>query len=156
MKYKKLKNKVSKPLEKEENLIQMVEDCLICKIINGDVPSYTLYEDEDVKVFLDIYPMSKGHSLYVSKKHFDDIFDIPENDMAFLKKMPKIATKLKEITEATGLNIIQNNGRDAGQILNHIHFHLVPRFPNDGLNLIPSKIELAEETAKELVELFKK
>ncbi|OLS30506.1 MAG: HIT-like protein [Candidatus Heimdallarchaeota archaeon AB_125] len=134
----------------------MVEDCLICKIIDGKIPSYTLYEDEEIKVFLDIYPMSKGHSLVVPKKHFEDIFTISEVDMIFTKKIPVIASRLKRITGATGMNIIQNNGRDAGQILNHIHFHLVPRFPNDGLTLIPSKSELDEETAKELVEMYNK
>lgn len=134
----------------------MVEDCLICKIIDGKMPSYTLYEDEEIKVFLDIYPMSKGHSLVVPKKHFEDIFTISEVDMIFTKKIPVIASRLKRITGATGMNIIQNNGRDAGQILNHIHFHLVPRFPNDGLTLIPSKSELDEETAKELVEMYNK
>ena len=120
------------------------------------MPSYTLYEDEEIKVFLDIYPMSKGHSLVVPKKHFEDIFTISEVDMIFTKKIPVIASRLKRITGATGMNIIQNNGRDAGQILNHIHFHLVPRFPNDGLTLIPSKSELDEETAKELVEMYNK
>lgn len=134
----------------------MIEDCLICKIIDGKIPSYTLYEDEEIKVFLDIYPMSKGHSLVVPKKHFEDIFTISEVDMIFTKKIPVIASRLKRITGATGMNIIQNNGRDAGQILNHIHFHLVPRFPNDGLTLIPSKSELDEETAKELVEMYNK
>ncbi len=152
--YKKLKNLVGKPLGKEENLICMVEDCLICKIVAGEMPSFTLYEDEEIKVFLDIYPISKGHSLIVPKKHFEDIFDIPETDMSFTKKIPEIATKLKRITEATGMNIVQNNGRDAGQILNHIHFHLIPRFPEDGINMIPPKSELAEETAKELVEMY--
>lgn len=132
----------------------MTDECLICKIVKGELPSYTLYEDDEIKVFLDIYPMSKGHSLFVPKKHHTQIFDISETEMNFTKKIPKITRKLKQITGATGLNIIQNNGRDAGQILDHIHFHLVPRFPEDGLNMIPPKMKLAEETAKELVKLF--
>ena len=134
----------------------MVEDCLMCRIIRGEIPSYTLYEDEEVKVFLDIYPISKGHSLVVPKKHYVNIFDIPASEMSFTKKIPGIAKKLKEITGATGMNIIQNNGRDAGQLIDHIHFHLVPRSPADGINLVPSKSELAAETAKEIVEMFKK
>ncbi|MCE7740759.1 MAG: HIT family protein [Candidatus Heimdallarchaeota archaeon] len=135
-------------------MIDMADECLICKIVKGELPSYTLYEDDEIKVFLDISPMSKGHSLFVPKKHHAQIFDISETEMNFTKKIPKIARKLKQITGATGLNIIQNNGRDAGQILDHIHFHLVPRFPEDGLNMIPPKIELTEETAKELVKMF--
>ncbi|MCE7749483.1 MAG: HIT family protein [Candidatus Heimdallarchaeota archaeon] len=135
-------------------MIDMDEECLICKIVKGELPSYTLYEDDEIKVFLDIYPMSKGHSLFVPKKHLEQIFDLSETEMNFTKKIPEITSKLKQITGATGLNIIQNNGRDAGQILDHIHFHLVPRFPEDGLNLIPPKIELAEETAVELVKMF--
>jgi histidine triad (HIT) family protein len=132
----------------------MIDDCLICKIISGEMPSYTLYEDEEIKVFLDIFPASKGHSLLVPKKHFANMFEIPGNEMYFTKKIPEVATKLKRITGATGMNIIQNNGGDAGQVLNHIHFHLIPRSPDDGLNFVPAKIELDEETAKEIVEMY--
>ncbi|MHA1259543.1 MAG: HIT family protein [Candidatus Heimdallarchaeaceae archaeon] len=136
----------------------MSNECLFCKIINGEISSYTLYEDEEVKVFLDIYPVSYGHSLLVPlvpKEHFSNIYEIPENKMNFLEKLPKIAKRLKKITKATGLNIIQSNGKDAGQVIEHVHFHLIPRFPEDGIIKFPKQHELKEEDAKKLVEEFK-
>lgn len=132
----------------------MTEDCLFCKIILGEVPSYTLYEDEDVKVFLDIFPVSKGHSLIIPKKHYDQITDIPVEEMGFLKKLPIISEKLKEVTGATGLNVVQSNGSDAGQVIGHVHFHLIPRFPEDGVMNFPPQSELDEQTAKDIVERF--
>ena len=132
----------------------MDEDCLFCKIIKGDIPSYTLYEDEDVKVFLDILPVSKGHSLFIPKKHYKFISDVPETEMSFLQKLPKVVEELKKTTGATGMNVYQNNGKDAGQIIGHIHFHLIPRFPDDGVIQVPTQSELDERAAQELVEKF--
>lgn len=149
---KKLKKKNRKRLENESGL--MVDDCLFCKIVRGEVPSYTLYEDANVKVFLDIFPVSKGHCLLIPKKHYEQIMDIPEEEMGFLKKLPEISRKLKAITGATGLNIFQNNGKDAGQIIDHIHFHVITRFPNDGILKLPEQSELDEIEAKDIVEKF--
>jgi len=132
----------------------MAEDCLFCKIISGEVPSYTLYEDKDVKVFLDIFPVSKGHSLIIPKKHYDQITDVPVEEMDFLKKLPVISEKLKEVTGATGLNVVQSNGSDAGQVVGHVHFHLIPRFPEDGVMKFPPQSELNEQTAKDIIERF--
>ncbi|MCE7741357.1 MAG: HIT family protein [Candidatus Heimdallarchaeota archaeon] len=133
----------------------MVDDCLFCKIVRGEMPSHTLYEDEEVKVFLDIFPVSKGHSLVIPKKHYEQIIDVPEEEMAFLKKLPEISKKLKEVTEATGLNVVQSNGKDAGQVIGHVHFHLIPRFPEDGIMKLPAQSELDESVAKEILEKFK-
>ena len=132
----------------------MAEDCLFCKIISGEVPSYTLYEDKDVKVFLDIFPVSKGHSLIIPKKHYNQITDVPVEEMDFLKKLPVISEKLKEVTGATGLNVVQSNGSDAGQVVGHVHFHLIPRFPEDGVMKFPPQSELNEQTAKDIIERF--
>jgi len=134
----------------------MEEECLFCKIINGEIPSYTLYEDEEVKVFLDIYPVSKGHCLLVPKEHYSTIYDVPEEKMGFLSKLPSIARKLKEVTQATGVNVLQSNEKDAGQVIFHTHFHLIPRFPNDNLMKLPPQSELNKKLAEELVEKFKK
>ena len=120
------------------------------------MPSHTLYEDKDVMVFLDIYPVSKGHCLLISKEHYETIYDIPENETAFLSKLPIIAKRMKEASEATGINILQSNGKDAGQIINHLHFHIIPRFPDDNLIKFPPQSEFREETAKEIIEKFKK
>ncbi|MHA2357699.1 MAG: HIT family protein [Candidatus Heimdallarchaeaceae archaeon] len=133
----------------------MEEDCLFCKIVKGEIPSYTLYEDEEIKVFLDIYPVSKGHCLLIPKEHFSTIYDIPEAKMNFLAKLPSIARKLKEVTQATGVNILQSNEKDAGQEIFHTHFHLIPRYHNDKLMKFPPQSELNKDVAEELVEKFK-
>lgn len=132
----------------------MTDDCLFCKIILGVVPSYTLYEDEDVKVFLDIFPVSKGHCLVVPKKHYNQITDIPIEEMKFLNRLPLISKKLKDVTGATGLNVVQSNGSDAGQVIRHVHFHLIPRFPEDGVMKFPPQSELDEQIAKDILERF--
>ncbi|MCG3227485.1 MAG: HIT family protein [Candidatus Heimdallarchaeota archaeon] len=134
----------------------MSDDCIFCKIVKGEIPSFTLYEDEEIQVFLDLYPASKGHSLYIPKEHFTSIYDISEEKMAFLKMLPKIAETLKNATNATGMNILQSNGKDAGQVINHIHFHLIPRYPEDHLMEIVPKSELEVDDARNLVEIFKK
>ncbi|MCG3219980.1 MAG: HIT family protein [Candidatus Heimdallarchaeota archaeon] len=134
----------------------MSDDCIFCKIVKGEIPSFTLYEDKEIQVFLDLYPSSKGHSLYIPKEHFTSIYDISEEKMTFLRKLPKIAETLRNATNATGMNILQSNGKDAGQIINHIHFHLIPRYPEDNLMDIVPKSELEEDEAKNLVEIFKK
>ena len=133
----------------------MNDECLFCKIIKGELPSYKLYEDEEALVFLDIFPVSKGHSLLIPKNHYETIHDVPEEDIVFLKKLPKIASKIKSITAATGINILQSNGEDAGQVIKHLHFHIIPRFPEDGLIKFPPQSDLDEAIAKDLVEKFK-
>lgn len=105
-------------------------------------------------VFLDINPVSKGHCLYVPKKHYENVYEIPEDEIKFMKKLPYIASKLAKITGATGLNIMQNNGTDAGQVVKHYHIHLIPRFPNDNLLHFPPQHELDKSEAEELVKLF--
>ncbi len=134
---------------------KMSDECLFCKIINGEIPSYALYEDDEIFVFLDIFPVSKGHCLLIPKKHYVTIHDIPEKDMMFLSKLPEIASRIKNVTGATGINILQSNGEDAGQVIKHVHFHLIPRFPDDGLIKLPPQSDLDEEVAKELVKKFK-
>ena len=133
----------------------MSDDCIFCKIVKGEIPSYTLYEDDEIKVFMDLYPASEGHSLYIPKEHFSTIYELPEEKISFLRKLPIIAEKLKAATNATGLNILQSNGKDAGQVIDHIHFHLIPRYPEDHLMDIVSKSELEEDEARKLVEIFK-
>lgn len=102
-------------------------DCIFCKIIKGEIPSYTIYEDEKVKVFMDVNPVSNGHLLIVPKEHFVTIEDIP-NDILYhindtAKKMYKV---LKEKLNVDGLTVSQNNG--LGQEVKHYHMHLIPRY----------------------------
>lgn len=107
-------------------------DCVFCKIIAGDLPSSKIYEDEKVIAFLDIHPANKGHTLVLPKKHYENIFDFPDEALAELVViLKKIAIAINKSEKCDGINIIQNNNRAAGQMIPHIHFHVIPRFEND-------------------------
>lgn len=126
-------------------------DCLFCKIISGDIPSNTIYEDEIVKVFLDINPTSNGHCLIVPKKHYTNIEDIDLETLKYINEVAKkIYKKLKEKLNCEGLTLVQNNG--LGQEVKHYHLHLVPRYTNDEIMMNPNKelLESIEDVMKEL------
>ena len=115
-----------------------MEDCLFCKIVKGELPSSKLYEDEDTLAFLDIFPVNKGHSLVISKEHYETIFDVPADSLAKISLVMKnVADAVKKGVNADGISIAQSNGKDAGQVISHIHFHIIPRFKDDGLKLWP-------------------
>ena len=107
--------------------------CLFCKIANGEINSYKVYEDNDFLAFLDISQQTYGHTLVVPKKHSSNIFELDEETSTkYMTVISKVANILKEKLGINDLNIFQNNGSLAGQTVNHIHFHLVPRYENDG------------------------
>ncbi len=107
------------------------ENCIFCKIIAGEIPSNTIYEDDDFKVILDVSPASKGHALILPKNHVADIFTIDEDVAAKAMKLAKkLATHMKEVLHCDGFNILQNNGEVAGQTVFHFHMHLIPRYKN--------------------------
>ncbi|MEA3378153.1 MAG: HIT family protein [Nanoarchaeota archaeon] len=111
-----------------------MEDCIFCKIANGIIPSSKVYEDEDIFAFLDIAPLNKGHTLVIPKKHFNEIYQMPDNLLGKLfSVVKKIACALKQDND--GVNILQNNGKAAGQVVGHVHVHLIPRKDNDNVNL---------------------
>lgn len=105
-------------------------DCIFCKIINGDIPSYTVYEDDVVKAFLDISQGTPGHTLVVPKKHVPDIFAYDEElASAVFARIPKIARAIKASNpDIVGMNILNNNGSVAYQSVFHSHIHLIPRY----------------------------
>lgn len=110
-----------------------MEDCIFCKIINGDIPSYTVYEDDVVKAFLDISQVTPGHTLMVPKKHVKDIFAY-DSDLAaaVFSRLPKVAAAIKASNpNITGLNILNNNGEVAYQSVFHSHIHLIPRYSSN-------------------------
>lgn len=126
------------------------DDCIFCKLANGDIPTNSIYEDEDFNVILDNGPATKGHALILPKEHADNLFELPEETAA---KAMKLAKKLgKHIVDtlgAQGLNIVQNNGAAAGQTVMHFHLHIIPRYDGDGQNLLwnptaPSAEELTQ------------
>ncbi|MBM7544067.1 HIT family protein [Periweissella beninensis] len=107
-----------------------MNDCIFCKIISGDIPSYVVYEDDDVKAFLDITQATPGHTLLVPKQHVTDIFEYDELlATKVFSKLPILARAIKAINpEIKGMNIINNNGRVAYQSVFHSHVHLIPRY----------------------------
>ena len=105
-------------------------DCIFCKIINGDIPSYTIYEDDYVKCFLDIDPIENGHTLIVPKKHFVDFNDIEEDYLLKIHAASKIvANILKEKLECDGIKLEQNNG--SIQDVKHYHMHVIPKYSTE-------------------------
>lgn len=109
-----------------------MEDCIFCKIIKKDIPAKIIYEDEYAIAFLDLSPASKGHTLVVPKKHTDNIKTVNIDDLEkSIETVKKISIALLNFNE--GVNVIQNNGLVAGQIVDHIHFHVVPRNEGDGI-----------------------
>ncbi|MDD5043069.1 MAG: HIT family protein [Patescibacteria group bacterium] len=117
-----------------------MNDCIFCNIIKGEIPSAKVYEDDEIFAFLDINPVNPGHTLVIPKEHYDD-FSLTPNEL-LSKMMPvidKISKAIMNGLGAQGFNLELNNGRVAGQIVPHAHFHIVPRFPDDGLHLWPGK-----------------
>ena len=112
------------------------EDCVFCKIVNGDIPSNTIYENSEFKVIMDISPATKGHVLVLPKEHFKDIYDIDAETAGKLSQLAAVVARaLKEVLHCDGLNIIQNNGEIAGQTVFHFHMHLIPRYEGDDVTV---------------------
>ena len=129
-----------------------MEDCLFCKIINGDIPSYKIYENKHVYSFLDISNDGNGHILVVPKKHFKSILDCSEEDACQIIKAVKfISDHLVENCGFDGVNIINNSGESAGQTVHHLHFHILPRKNNDHIELF-SSLKANDVSLEELCE----
>lgn len=126
------------------------DDCIFCKIANGEIPSATIYEDSVCRVILDVNPANKGHALVIPKEHFDDIYSIDAETAA---KIFTIATEVAKAQKAElnpdGLNVLQNNGEAAGQTVFHFHMHLIPRYIKDNVTMtwIPGNSDTEELTA---------
>ncbi len=113
------------------------EDCIFCKIANGDIPSRTIYENEKFRVILDMGPATKGHALVLPKEHFANLFEIPADYAAqAMKTAQTAALLLKDKLGADGLNVVQNNGETAGQTVAHFHIHIIPRYKDDGQSIL--------------------
>ena len=126
------------------------ENCIFCKIANGEIPSTTLYEDEMFRVILDLGPASRGHALILPKEHFKDVCELDEKTAA--KVLPlgaKIGAAMKKSLGCTGFNLVQNNGTSAGQTVFHCHMHIIPRYENGPamVDWTPGKAEPEELAA---------
>jgi len=113
-----------------------MNDCIFCKIVNNEISSSVIYEDDYVKSFLDVNPVSKGHILVIPKVHYKDIFETPDKILERINVVcKKMAILCKEKLNATGVNIVNASGEDAQQSVFHLHYHVVPRYKDDGLDL---------------------
>lgn len=113
-----------------------MEDCIFCKIVSGLIPSKEIYNDEIVKVFLDVNPSSKGHMLVIPKDHYENIFETDENVLAHINKIcKKMAILAKDKLGAPAVNIVNASGKEAQQTVFHLHYHVVPRYDDDGLDI---------------------
>ena len=113
------------------------DNCIFCKIANGEIPSRTICENEKFRVILDNGPATEGHALVLPKEHFADLFEIPADWAAEAMKTAQVTAELlKEKLGADGLNIVQNNGEAAGQTVRHFHIHIIPRYKGDGQNIL--------------------
>lgn len=111
-------------------------DCIFCKIISGELPSNKIYEDDLVMAFLDINPVNTGHTLVIPKKHYSNTLETPDELLQHLVIVVKrLANAIVKATGSGGCNISINNGEASGQIIFHAHWHIMPRFSNDGYEL---------------------
>ena len=132
------------------------ENCIFCKIANGEIPAATLYEDDDFKVILDLGPASKGHALILPKGHYANLYELDDEvAQKVLVLAKKIITRMTEVLGCDGYNLVQNNGEAAGQTVPHFHLHLIPRYKNDEVGLGWKMGKLTEEDKKEILEKFK-
>lgn len=133
-----------------------MEECIFCKIVRNDVPSFKIYEDEYTVAFLDINPASLGHVLVAPKKHVENVFDADEETIKNVyTTVKKISEIIKHRLQPHGVNILQNNGRQAGQIVAHFHVHIIPRYENDQIVFAFPRKQVNESQMKELVEKLK-
>lgn len=130
----------------------MQDNCIFCKIIKGELPSYKIYEDDNFIAILDKFPISYGHLLIISKHHHENILDMPEEFASALYPVAKkLAKAVKEAVDADGINIVQNNGKAAQQAVMHFHLHVIPRKTEDGVRLnMPSQFDITDERLEEL------
>lgn len=133
------------------------EDCIFCKIANGEIPSKTIYEDETFRVILDLGPAARGHALILPKEHAENLYEVTDEVASgALVLAKKIAVRMSQKLHCEGLNVVQNNGALAGQTVPHFHIHLIPRYHDDGQNInwvpgSPSQEEL-EEVKRQITE----
>ena len=128
------------------------DDCIFCKLANGDIPTATLYEDDDFRVILDAGPAAKGHALILPKEHYVNLYELDDELAAKVMVLAKkMITKLTDILGCDGYNIVQNNGEAAGQTVFHFHLHMIPRYKDDEVGLGWKMGTLSEEDKEEIL-----
>ena len=113
-----------------------MSDCLFCNIVSGSIPSFKIYETDETYCFLDIHPVNQGHVLVIPKRHSQNLLDIPSADWRHVAESVRVvAIAVEKALEADGINLMMNNREHAGQVIDHPHVHVIPRFKGDGLTL---------------------
>lgn len=132
-------------------------NCIFCKIVKKELPSKIVYENDNTLAFLDIYPISEGHTIVIPKKHYENIEVIPEEELIYVIKTVKhLAKILHKNLNLEGYNILQNNFKAAGQVVPHFHFHIIPRNFNDSrFNLVIPREQVKEEKLKHILKIIK-
>ena len=126
-------------------------NCIFCKIANGEIPSTTLYEDEDFRVILDLGPATRGHALLLPKEHYKNLFELDDETASkVLGIAKKVGAKMVKALHADGFNLVQNNGEPAGQTVFHFHMHIIPRYENDTVNIGWKPGSITDERIKEI------
>ncbi len=126
--------------------------CIFCKILNGDIPSNKVFENDNFIAILDAFPANEGHTLVIPKKHFENIFEIDEEILKEGYAIAKrIASSIKKSLNIENINILQNNGVLAGQTVNHFHIHVIPRLENDTVVMKSTPISIDNEKIKQIM-----
>lgn len=132
-----------------------MNECIFCKIVKGEIPSYKVWEDENYLAFLDVFPATKGHTLIIPKKHYKDIFEIPKEKLNRINEISKeIANILKEKLNAEGINILNSSGKVAQQDVFHYHLHVIPRYSKDKFK-IEFKNKTENKNFEEIIKIIK-
>lgn len=126
-------------------------DCIFCKILLGEIPSYTVYQNDDTLAFLDINPNTRGHTLVIPKKHAPDITDMDDKDIASVfRTVRKVVSGLQAAINPEGFNLVVNHGEVAGQVIHHFHCHIIPRNTGDRVEYDFEGITPTQEEFQEL------
>ena len=127
------------------------DDCIFCRLANGDIPTNALYEDDIVKAIFDLSPASMGHIIILPKEHFDNLYSIDEETAAHVFKVAtRLAKAIKEALNCDGMNVLQNNGEIAGQTVFHFHMHIIPRYLGDNVKFSWNQGKISEDEIKDL------
>ena len=133
------------------------DDCIFCKLANGDIPTNTLYDYDCVRVIFDAEPAAEGHVLILPKEHFDNIYELDDDTAGHVFKVAKkIATAMNKTLDMDGLNVVQNNGEAAGQTVFHFHMHIIPRHNDDTVNVSWEKHKVSSERIKDITDEVRK
>lgn len=131
------------------------DDCIFCKIIAGEIPSFRIHEDGETLAFMDINPAQRGHCLVIPKHHAANLYEMPDEALAAVSRsLRRVATAVKQVVKPDGINIVQANGRGANQSVFHFHFHIMPRTKGAGMSLdwesVPGDMDAIGALGKEI------